>query len=87
MNAVRNLQVDRGPIEQEFKYAKDGAEKKRLWALASERKRENVDEPFQYPLMDCYSDDVLAQGVEYALAQLKRISMSLRHSKTKPTPL
>ena len=63
MYAVRHSGVDRGPIESEFKHHKDGPEKRRLWALASEMKRENEKAPFQYPVMECYSNDVITEGV------------------------
>ena len=63
MNAVRTSGVDRGPIESEFKNHPEGAERKRLWAVSSECKRNNPDSVFQYPIMDCYNTDVLAVGV------------------------
>ena len=86
MNAVRKLGIDRAPIVLEFKNHKDDAGRKRPLVVASEQERENTDDPSQYPLMDCYSDVVLAHGVEYALGQQKKTYRAERHSNTQSTP-
>ena len=80
MNAVRTSGVDRKPIEEEFKKHPQGAERKRLWAEAAEKRRNNPDSPFEYPIMDCYSTEVLAVGVGIRLvSRRKRIIFGTRN--------